>query len=130
MAGRRGSGELATEEAAARKERAAATAEKAAKHAKEHDEPAPTEVVEGRQDVLIVAGIDVRPDADVKKTAGELTERAVKVVAKAAGVESFAVTGDAQRLVLDLDGKGYVFTVQQALALRRLVNGAVINLNF
>lgn len=45
-------------------------------------------------------------------------------------VEEFDATGDTEHFVLTVNGVAYRFDVQQALALRRAVSGAVINLNF
>jgi hypothetical protein len=123
---RKGSGELATEEAAVRKTQTAAQQEKAVKAAAEQGLPEPASE-ENRQDVLIVAGHELRHGAEIDEKAPPF---AFDPDAEATPVDHLAVASNAQELRLELDGKYFTFDVQQAVALNRLVAAGAVSLNF
>lgn len=123
---RKSSGEKAADEAAARRQAAAERSEKAEKAKREGGVTPTAPPVENRQDVLVVAGEDVRDGADIDDQAGPFV---FDQDAKTVTVDHFAVASDASRLVLEIDGKYTEFNVQQSLALRRLVGAGTVNLN-
>lgn len=126
MAARKGSGERAATEAQERKDTRAQAREKAKKARAEGGVPAVVPPEESRRDVLVVAGEDRRTGAEVDEKADAFV---FDVTAKAAEVDHFSVASSAQALLLEIDGKYFTFDVQQALALRRIVQAGTVALN-
>lgn len=129
MAERKGSGEKATEEAKTRSQTRAQQAEKAKKAAAEGGVTPTAPPVENRQDVLVVAGEDVRDGAEVKEPTTAQAEKNEKALADPKVVDRFSVLANTDQLILEVDGEYFTFNVQQSLALRRLVNAGAVNLN-
>lgn len=135
---RKGSGEKATEEARTRREQDKAREEKAAKKAAEEQaagrrtatEPAaPVPDPEEAPSDLVVAGHELREGVDEPKQTKAQTRREDKAFADPDEVDVFEVAGDTSHVVVRIDNRGFVFDAQQALALRRLLDAAAINLN-
>lgn len=127
---RKSSGEKASDEAARRRQ---ATADRAAKAEKAKAEGGVTPTApppENRQDVLVQVGQDVRVGADIKEPTKDEAERQEKAAANPTVVDHFSLAADASHTVLEINGDFFSFDVEQSLALRRLVNGSVVNLNF
>jgi hypothetical protein len=136
---RKSSGERATADAKTKRDQEKAREEKAAKKAAEEQaagrrsptEPAaPVPDPEGAPSDMVVAGHELREGVEEPKATKAQAKREDKAFADPDEVDVFEVAGDTSHVVVRIDNKGYRFDTQQALALRRLLDAAAINLNF